>query len=151
MSVHFKDILLELSAAKADFILVGAHALAVHGLPRATQDFDLWVKASSDNASKVIKALKSFGAPLHNITPEDLSSPGIVFQVGLPPNRIDILTSISGVTEFDEAKKRAVKGEFLGAPFLALGYQDLLLNKENTGRKRDLLDAEWLKKNPPDL
>src|SRR6185369_14866762 len=96
-----------LSGAGADFLVVGAHALAVHGHPRATGDLDIWVRATPENAQRVWGALASFGVPLADLVIADLSAPGIVFQMGLPPSRIDILTDITGVT-FEDAWPRRV-------------------------------------------
>ncbi len=99
MNQDFQDLLRALCDAKAKFLIVGAYALAVHGTPRATGDIDVWVQPTPDNARRVYQALQTFGAPLHKLEIADLSTPGIVFQMGLPPRRIDILTEISGVEE----------------------------------------------------
>ena len=104
MNRDFVEMLSALSDAGAEYLLVGAHALAAHGRPRATGDLDLWVRATPQNARRVWSALLEFGAPLDGITVEDLSTPDVVFQIGLPPSRIDLLTSISGV-EFDAGGK----------------------------------------------
>jgi hypothetical protein len=90
-----------LSEAGADYLIVGAHALAAHGLPRATGDLDIWVRPTNDNADRVWSAIERFGTPRRNLRHEDFCTPDIVFQIGVEPNRIDILTSITGV-EFDE-------------------------------------------------
>jgi hypothetical protein len=104
MSVNpdFRDLFAALNAANAEFLIIGGYALAVHGAPRFTKDLDVWVKANPDNAQKVWNALDEFGAPFLDLTLQDLSTPGIVFQIGLPPNRIDIITVVDGV-EFHEA------------------------------------------------
>jgi hypothetical protein len=94
-----------LSAAGSDFLIVGAHALAAHGHPRATGDLDLWLRPTPENALKVCKALIESGAPLHEIRREDFETSGVVFQIGLPPGRVDLMTSISGI-EFDAACPR---------------------------------------------
>ena len=91
-----------LSDAGVEFVLVGAYALAAHGLPRATGDIDIWIRPSSENAQRVWQALKAFGAPLRRVDAADFTRPDIVFQIGVAPRRIDLLTSISGVG-FDEA------------------------------------------------
>lgn len=95
-------MLSELLGSKIDFLLVGAYALAAHGFPRSTGDIDLWVRADSETGPRTFEALQRFGAPLHDLTIEDLSSPGIVFQIGVPPVRIDILTTVSGL-DFEKA------------------------------------------------
>ena len=143
MNQDFDAMLSALSGAGADFLIVGAHALAAHGRPRATGDLDVWVRPTPDNAGRVWTALQAFGAPLFDLTREDLSTPGVVFQIGLPPCRIDILTTISGVS-FDEAWPRrgvfAIEGRNL--PFI--GREDLLANKRAAGRPKDLVDLAFL-------
>ena len=94
MNRDFVEMLSALFEAGAEFMVVGAHALAVHGTARATGDLDIWVRASPENGQRVLAALRVFGAPLFDLTLEDLSHPGIVFQMGLPPARIDLLTGI---------------------------------------------------------
>src|SRR4051812_1317630 len=102
MNRDFAEMLSALSAAGAEFLVVGAHALAAHGRPRATGDLDIWVRSTSENAEKVWSALARFGAPLSGLSKADLQAPDVVFQIGIEPNRIDILTSIDGV-DFDGA------------------------------------------------
>jgi len=132
-----------LSEARADFLLVGAYALAVHGFPRATGDLDIWVRADSDNARKVLYSLAVFGAPLDDLTVDDLSKPGIVFQIGVEPSRIDILTAISGV-EFGHAWERRVLVDVDGVCINVIGRDDLVVNKRASGRPKDIADAETL-------
>lgn len=132
-----------LSAAGAEFLVVGAHALAAHGVPRATGDLDLWVRASAENAERVWEALEQFGAPLHDLTIDDLSRPDVVFQIGVVPQRIDLLTSITGVT-FDDAWKNRVHVEIGELEVPVLGRSELVRNKRAVGRARDLADIEEL-------
>ena len=139
----FKDMLSALSEARADFLLVGAYALAVHGFPRATGDLDIWVRADSDNARKVLYSLAVFGAPLDDLTVDDLSKPGIVFQIGVEPSRIDILTAISGV-EFGHAWESRVLVDVDGVCINVIGRDDLVVNKRASGRPKDIADAETL-------
>jgi hypothetical protein len=148
MNRDFAEMLAALSAAGAEFLVVGAYALAAHGYPRATGDLDIWVRPSAENAERVWQALVGFGAPLHEITRADLHTPGIVFQIGMVPCRIDLLTSISGVS-FDDAWSRRVVLVVAGvkAPFLS--REDLIRNKRATGRTKDLADAEEIEKVPP--
>lgn len=143
----FKDMLAALQGAGAEFIVVGAHALAAHGLPRATGDFDIWVRPSSENAQRVLRALLDFGAPLaaHGVSEADLASPGTVYQIGLPPRRIDILTSISGV-EFEEAWTTRFAVTVAGHAFAVLGRDALLTNKRASGRDKDLVDVAALER-----
>lgn len=145
MNRDFVEMLDALSAAAAEFLVVGAHALAVHGHPRATGGLDLWVKASPENAARVWAALVAFGAPLDELSEEDLTTPGIVFQIGVAPNRIDILTSITGVS-FDEAWPARVEAEIVGRAIPVLGREQLIANKRATARLRDLADVEDLER-----
>jgi hypothetical protein len=141
----FVEMLQELSAAGADFIVVGAHALAAHDRPRATGDIDIWVRPDPENAQRVMAALVRFGAPLHELTLADLSTPGITFQMGLPPHRIDILTAISGVT-FEEAWPTRLYLQHDGVRYPVLGKAELIRNKRAAGRAKDLLDVENLER-----
>lgn len=136
-----------LSSARVEFIVVGAHALAAHGYPRATGDIDILVRPTSENAARVITALQRFGAPVeaHGISQADFEQLGNVYQIGLPPRRIDILTEISGVS-FDEAWASRVEAQLGGRTLAILGRAMLIRNKRATGRDKDLLDAAWLEK-----
>ena len=148
MNRDFVEMLSALCAAGAEFLIVGAHALAAHGLPRATGDLDLWVRRSPENAKRVLTALRSFGAPLHDLTLEDLTGPDTVFQIGVVPCRIDILTSISGV-EFDAAWPRRKELEIEGLSAACIGREDLITNKRAAGRPQDLADVARLEANRP--
>jgi hypothetical protein len=143
MNRDFAEMLSALSEAGAEFLIVGAHALAAHGLPRATGDLDIWVRPTGENAGRVLQALRAFRAPLHDLTEEDLVRPGTVFQIGVVPNRIDILTEISGVT-FDEAwaRRESFDVEQQRLPFLS--RVDLAANKRAAGRPKDLADLAAL-------
>src|SRR5438105_15369371 len=132
-----------LFAAGAEFLVVGAHALAAHGTPRATGDLDIWVRPTPENADRVLSALKAFGAPLFDLTRKDLSRPGIVFQLGLPPLRIDILTGVSGVT-FDEAWPERLVSEVETLQVPCIGRAALIKNKRAAGRPKDLVDVATL-------
>ena len=132
--------------AEVEYIVVGAHALAVHGVPRATGDIDIFVRPTADNAANVINALEQFGAPVaaHGVTAEDFARPGTVYQLGLPPRRIDLLTAISGVS-FDEAWADRVEADVgRGVVVSFLGRGALLRNKLAAGRDQDLVDARVL-------
>jgi hypothetical protein len=145
LNEDFLDLLRALDAEKAEYVVVGAHALAVHGIPRATGDIDLFVRPSAGNAARVHRALLRFGAPLaaHAVTPAEFEQPEVVYQLGLPPRRIDLLTSISGV-DFDEALRTAVVLEIAGLRVPFLGREALLTNKRAAGRDKDLLDVKLL-------
>jgi hypothetical protein len=139
----FDEMLSALSDAGADFLLVGAHALAVHGLVRATGDLDLWVRPTPENAERVWEALVRFGAPLDRIDKADFALPDIVVQIGLPPRRIDLLTSISGV-EFEEAWSARVAVDVGGVRVPVIDRATLIRNKSATGRPRDAADVHEL-------
>ena len=145
LNENFRDMLLALNGAGVDYLLVGAYALAAHGSPRATGDIDFWVRADTENAKRVWSALVTFGAPTSQITIDDFSAPDIVFQIGLPPQRIDILTSISGV-DFPDAWKSRLVVEIDGMSVPVLGLKDLLLNKSSTGRDKDKADVPTIKR-----
>lgn len=146
MNDDWYDMLAALLEADAQFLVVGAHALAVHGVPRATQAIDVWIEPSPENAARVWRALVEFGAPLADlgITPADLSKPAIVVQIGLPPNRIDIMTALSGLADFASAWAGHVTHPVRGRDVPFLGKRELLLNKRAAGRTKDLADVEAL-------
>lgn len=143
MNRDYVEMLAALSDAGAEFLVVGAHALAFHGVPRATGDLDLWVRPTPENAECVWRALVEFGAPLDQLTLEDLSREDLVFQIGVVPNRIDILTSITGVA-FDEAWEARAQVEIEGLRVPVLGRSELVRNKRAVGRTRDIADIEEL-------
>ncbi|HRY44297.1 MAG TPA: hypothetical protein P5164_10150 [Thermoanaerobaculia bacterium] len=143
MERDFVEMLSALDAAGAEYLVVGAHALAAHGVPRATGDLDIWVRATPENAARVLAALRDFGAPLSDLSPEDLTRPETVFQIGVVPVRVDILTSISGV-EFEEAWAGRIQATVDAVTFGVLGREELIRNKRATGRPKDLLDVETL-------
>jgi len=141
----YRDLLTELVRANARFLVVGAHALSVHGVPRATVDLDVWIDASPANARRVWSALAAFGAPLESlqIRESDLTRPDMIAQLGLPPWRVDILTSISGVA-FDEAWSERVEDFFDDVRVPFIGRAAFIRNKRASGRTKDLADIESL-------
>ncbi|MDB4913832.1 MAG: hypothetical protein JWM95_1476 [Gemmatimonadetes bacterium] len=141
----FRDLLREFVTQHVIFLVVGAHALAVHGIPRATGDLDVWVKPTPENASRVVAALASFGAPLEDlgIAMDDFIRPDVVAQLGLPPYRIDILTSISGV-DFESAWQDRVEANVAGVEVPVLGRASFQMNKRASGRPKDLADLSAL-------
>jgi hypothetical protein len=143
MNPDFVDLLRALRDAEARFLIVGAYALAHYGRPRATGDLDIWIDATPVNAARVMRALASFGAPLHDVTEQDFSRPGVVFQIGVPPGRIDVLTELTGIT-FDEAWPTREPGQFGEVVVDFLGRQAFIRNKRATGRAKDLGDIEGL-------
>lgn len=145
MSPDFVAMLAALSDAGAEFLVVGAHAVAVHARPRATGDLDLWVRPTPENAARVWDALVAFGAPLHELHPEDLTSDDLVFQIGLAPNRIDLLTDIGGVG-FEDVWPRRVTVSIEGLTVPVIGREDLIRAKKAVGRPRDLADVAELER-----
>lgn len=128
------------------YLLVGGYAVAFHARPRYTKDLDVWIEASPANAQRAWKALAAFGAPLQDLRLEDLTRPEMVFQIGLPPNRIDLLTELLGV-DFAEAWERRVTTTYGDCTIAVLSRADLIRNKRKVGRPQDLIDVEELERN----
>ncbi|MBI3584530.1 MAG: hypothetical protein HY096_11380 [Nitrospinae bacterium] len=145
LNEDYKEILQILLNNKAKFLIVGAYAMGAYGYPRATGDLDIWVEASPENSKKLCKSLSEFGSPMNNITENTFTEKGIIFQIGVAPRRIDIITHIDGVS-FEEAykTKESIEIEDIQVPFLS--KENLIKNKESTGREKDRLDADYLKR-----
>jgi hypothetical protein len=143
LNEDYRDILHALSDEKVKFLLIGAYAMAAHGYPRATMDIDIWVMPSPQNADAVLLALRRFGAPLHNLTKEDLQKDGTIFQIGVAPRRIDIITAASGL-QFEETYRRSLSMNIEGIEVNVPSIDDLICNKRASGRTKDLADAEAL-------
>jgi hypothetical protein len=143
MNQDFLDLLRAFIAHNVRFLIVGAYALGVHGRPRATGDLDVWVDATPENAPNIMAALEQFGAPLSGVTVGDFSNPGIVFQMGLPPLRIDVLTQLTGLT-FAEAWPTRLAASFGPISVDVIGRDAFVKNKRATGRAKDLGDVEAL-------
>jgi len=139
----FEEILLAFNAASVRYLVIGAYAVAAYARPRATGDIDLWVESSADNARRVYGALVSFGAPLNGVSESTFAEPDIVFQMGVAPIRIDILTGIDGIT-FAEAWPNRTPSIIGGVPVHIIGRSDLRRNKAASGRPQDLADIERL-------
>lgn len=139
----FRDLFAELNAHGVEFLVVGAHALAVHGHVRATKDLDVWIHAEPANAERLMLALRAFGAPTDDVGIDDFSSAGATFQIGVAPVRIDILTSIDGV-EFESAWSNRVTTEYGDQKVSVLSRDDLILNKRTSARPQDLADVAAL-------
>lgn len=146
----FVDAVTALNTARARYLVVGAYAMAAHGVPRATGDLDIWVDATEENGRRVFEALVRFGAPLTamGVTLADLSAPGAVCQIGLPPRRIDITTIVDGVS-FEEAWGERLRGTLGSVRLNYIGRNALLRNKLAAGRAKDLADVVLLKDTPP--
>jgi hypothetical protein len=143
LNEDYRDMLQALTDEKVRFLLVGAYALAAHGYPRATMDIDIWVRQSPENANAVLRALKRFGTPLQNLAVQDLQRDGTVFQIGVAPRRIDIITAASGL-RFEEAWARSLAVDLEGIEIHILSLTDLICNKRASGRTKDIADAEAL-------
>ena len=143
MNQDFVDLLQAFVAADVRFLIVGAYALAHHGRPRATGDLDVWVDPTPDNAARIMRGLAAFVAPIHDVHEGDFAAPGIVFQIGVPPGRIDILTELTGIS-FDQAWPGRESGRFGDLTVDFLGRDAFIRNKRATGRMKDLGDVEGL-------
>ena len=139
----FKDLFSALSVADARFLVVGAHAVMLYTAPRYTKDLDIWVEPTRENAERVHAALIAFGAPMSDLAVGDLAELGTIFQMGVEPNRIDVLTSIDGV-EFFGAWERSTASTYDGVPIRLLGIADLLANKKRVNRDQDRIDVARL-------
>ena len=139
----FKELLEVFNAHKVKYLIVGGYALAFHGAPRYTGYIDIFVKPDAENASRILDALNEFGFGSVGLQEEDLKTPNKVVQLGFPPVRIDIITSISGVS-WDDAFKKDDKGEYGNVPVNYIGKEHYVLNKRASGRKKDLADLEAL-------
>ena len=144
LTKDWKEFVELLNSHKIDYLIVGAWALAFHGRPRITGDMDVLIRTSPDNISILLTALNKFGFGSLNLKIEDFSTPDIVIQLGYEPNRIDLLTSISGV-QFEQAWRNKCSLEIDGIKFVFLGVEDLILNKAATGRSKDLADLTTLR------
>jgi hypothetical protein len=148
LNEDYRDMLRLLSGNRVRFLVVGAYAMGVHGYPRATGDIDIWVEPTLENSRLVYRALATFGAAVDQITPDTFMENGIVFQIGVAPRRIDIITGISGV-EFDSAYTHRQTIDLDGLAVPVLSHSDLIRNKRASGRPKDYLDADRLE-NPPE-
>ena len=143
MNRDFAEMLSALADEGVEYLVVGAYAVAAHGLPRATGDIDLWVRPTLDNAARLWRALERFGAPRSRLTVETFTQRDVVYQIGQPPSRIDLLTTIDGV-DFDDAWRDRVECVVDGVAFRMLSRSHLLATKRATGRPQDLADVARL-------
>lgn len=139
----FKELLELFNAHKVEYIIVGDYALAFHGAPRYTGDIDIFIKPEKDNAHNIFSSLCDFGFGSTGITAQDFTIKDNVIQLGVPPVRVDIITSLTGIT-WEEASEGRVKGRYADANVFYLGRKQLISNKRTLGRKRDLADLEAL-------
>ena len=143
LNPDFRDILSAFIEAEVEFLVVGGYAMAAHRLPRATKDLDLWVRPSPENAKRVLNALDAFGAPRHGLTASDLETEGTIYQIGVPPNRVDVIAIVEGV-QFENAWRERVEIEIDNLRIPVIGKAHLIANKRTVRRPQDLLDAELL-------
>jgi len=143
MNPDFRDLLAIFTARAVDYLVVGGYAVAAHGHVRATKDLDVWVRPELTNAARAYEAIQEFGAPLHDLTVEDLARPGVIFQIGVPPVRIDLITRIAGV-DFSSAWADRVEAIFGDLKVPVLSRHHLIINKRAVGRLQDLADVEQL-------
>lgn len=139
----FKELLKILADKGVKYLVIGGYAVILYGEPRYTKDLDLWVFANPQNAQAIFSALKAFGAPLTNLTPEDFAHEGYFYQMGIPPVRVDILMSIPGLS-FEEAWERRENIDFDGVQMSFISKRDLIITKRASGRPQDILDADAL-------
>lgn len=141
----FRDLFSAFSAAEVRFLVVGAHAVIYYTVPRYTKDLDIWIDPSPGNAANTYRALAQFGAPLTGVAVEDLSIPGTILQIGVEPNRIDVLTEVEGLS-FEDAWTRRTLSSYGDIPISLLNLDDLIRNKQAVGRLQDQVDLEWLER-----
>ena len=146
MKKDLKELLLAFNAHDVEYLVVGGYAVGVHAEPRATKDLDLFIRASRENSEAVFRALAAYGAPLQDLSPANFrDEPDSVFQIGLPPFRIDILQQIDGIS-FDEAWKARIQGFVEGeVPAHVISRKHLIQNKLKSGRAQDLADVEAIR------
>jgi len=147
INADFRDLLYEFNHRSVRYLVVGGYAVAFHAKPRFTKDLDIWIDPQPENARLAWEALASFGAPLQSVAPSDLAKPGMVLQIGVAPNRIDILTSLEAV-EFAAAWLRRETSRYGDCDIHLLSRQDLIRNKRAVGRPQDLIDADALSSSP---
>jgi hypothetical protein len=144
MTKDFKDLLRAFNANAVKYLIIGGHAFSVHSEPRTTKDLDLFIRSDPENARAAFRALAQFGAPLQGMGEADFLD-GTTFQIGQPPNRIDVLQQIAGIT-FDEAWPNRIEGKIDGElPAPVISREDLIRNKLASGREQDLLDVKVLR------
>jgi len=149
MSVNpdFKDLLKALNDEGVEYLVVGAYAVIIHAQPRYTKDLDVWVRPTPENAQRVFRALAAFGAPLRSVGTEDFTNTAIIYQVGVAPNRVDVIMALAGVG-FDTAWANRVESTYGGVPIHVISKTDLVRAKKASGRPQDLLDVDALEKTP---
>ena len=143
LSKDFKEFIELLNEHSVKYLVVGGYAVAFHGYPRYTKDIDIWIELSLENADKILKALNEFGFGSLDLTPDDFLESDQIIQLGYPPNRIDILTTLKDL-KFEDCYNARVEVEILGLHIHFIDIENLKKNKRATGRPQDLADAENL-------
>lgn len=142
-SQDFKDFVALLNEHSAEYLIVGGYAVGVHGYPRFTGDLDVWLNSTPENAERILACVDAFGFASFGLAASDFTKPGNIIQLGYPPLRIDLLTHIDGVT-FTDCFENRIQVDIDGLLVNFIGYQDLLKNKKESGRLRDLDDIDNL-------
>jgi hypothetical protein len=145
LSQDFKEFIEALNANDVRYLLVGGYAVVLHGHPRLTKDIDFWIPPERENARRALHAIEQFGLASVGTTLEDLTTPGMIVQFGVPPLRIDLITELEGI-DFETCYKKRVKTEISGISVNLIDIESLKKNKRATGRHQDLADAENLEK-----
>lgn len=143
LNKDYEEMLQCLNEEGVEYLLVGAYAMAAHGYPRSTMDIDIWVKPSAENAEAVWRALTNFGAPLSQISVEDFKNDDVIYQIGVAPRRIDIITGVTAL-DFSRTFADSVEVDFSGLKIRIPSILHLIKNKKATGRTKDLADVEAL-------
>lgn len=143
LSKDFKEFIGLLNEHNVKYLVVGGYAVAIHGYPRYTKDLDVWIELSPDNAGRILKALDKFGFSPLDFKPDDFLEADQIIQLGYPPNRIDILTSLTDLT-FEECYRSRVQVEIQGVHINFIDVDNLKKNKRATGRLQDLADVDNL-------
>ncbi|MDP3732401.1 MAG: nucleotidyltransferase [Candidatus Omnitrophota bacterium] len=140
----YRELLKILNRHRVKYLIVGAYAVTYYTEPRYTKDLDIWLKPEIKNATRTYKALKEFGAPLKDISVEDLTNKNLVYQIGIEPVRVDLIMNISGV-KFEPVWKHRVVADFDGVKVNIMGIKELIESKKATKRRMDIVDIENLK------
>lgn len=143
LTPDFSAFLRLIAEHRVDYLLVGGYAVGHHGYPRVTGDIDVWVRPTPENAARVVAALVAFGFGAEALSPDLFTAPDSLVRMGLPPNRVEVLTSVSGVT-FEACWANRVEAVWDGVPVCVLGLADLKVNKRASGRAKDLADLDEL-------
>jgi predicted nucleotidyltransferase len=146
LSRDFVEFIECLNERRVEYLLIGGYALAFHGWPRFTKDIDFWISPSRGNAEQLLEALEDFGFKEMDLSADDFCLPGKVVQLGMPPVRIDLVTSVTGL-EFEAAYARRIESEYEGVSLTVIHLEDLIANKRAVGRPQDLLDLEKIEEN----